>query len=691
MKKMLKFLLKIVIGIVVLVVVILTAATIMLNTQSVQDKLASYAVEQLELTFGTQVKLDHLSVNVFTRKFKLEGLEVEDLEHRKMLELKRLYVDIDLMKLISNKLEVEEVLLEGVKARLYKPKDGPANYQFIVDTFKKDPKKKKDNKPKDPKKKSTMTFDIDRVSLKDIGLTLNDTNKVSLQGISYKRSLLGKYSGKLENLQGQWGVVKKKGPQTLTFKIGTINYNEENTVHHFKIGDLRFTSDNHKPRKNHDRPKRGFFDVGHLDITAHMDLTVDYISDDSINAVVNHMEARDSVTGFNLKEVHFAAGILKDRVNLRHIMVQQETTVLKFDSATVVLPSKKQGRKFSFQTSRIKGRTQLRDISRPFAPVLKNFTLPLELDVLFSGTDTTLFFRDVHVYTPDRRLQIDAEGRILHLKEKELLDVGFHVKSMKADHGVATDVINQFTVKKLMMNQLKALGKIYFRGDMSVLYKKEIFKGVLFTNVGNLSFDFAINELTKYITGHVDTKKIKLGKVVQVDKLEDVGANASFEVDIHKQRTAMIRKKNGGGKLPIGLVHATIYEAGYDGFRLKNMKVEVVSNGAQAEGSINHSQKALEWDCNFVVTDLDNKSSVKIKPKVKLKLGNVFKGWFGSGGDKKDDADNKEASKEDASKKKDADKKKDAAAKDEDASEKPKKESFFKRLFKKKDKKKDDD
>ena len=47
MKKMLKFLLKIVIGIVVLVVVILTAATIMLNTQSVQDKLASYGVEQL--------------------------------------------------------------------------------------------------------------------------------------------------------------------------------------------------------------------------------------------------------------------------------------------------------------------------------------------------------------------------------------------------------------------------------------------------------------------------------------------------------------------------------------------------------------------------------------------------------------------------------------------------------------------
>ena len=154
MKKIIKLLLKILAGIVVFVVILLTAATITLNTESVQEKLANYAVEQLELTLDTRVKLDHLSVNMFTRKFKLEGLEVEDQEHRKMLQLDRLYVNIDLLKLITNKLEVEEVLLEGVKARLYKPTDGPANYQFIVDAFKKDPKQKKVNKPKEPKKKS---------------------------------------------------------------------------------------------------------------------------------------------------------------------------------------------------------------------------------------------------------------------------------------------------------------------------------------------------------------------------------------------------------------------------------------------------------------------------------------------------------------------------------------------------------
>ena len=111
------------------------------------------------------------------------------------------------------------------------------------------------------------------------------------------------------------------------------------------------------------------------------------------------------------------------------------------------------------------------------------------------------------------------------------------------------------------------------------------------TDVGNLAFNFALDEKTKYVTGSVHSRKIKLGKVLNMDKLDDVGAQATFIVDIHKARTAMIRKKNGGGKLPIGEVKATVFEAGYGGFRLKNMQVEFASNGSQAEGTVSHSKR----------------------------------------------------------------------------------------------------
>ena len=142
-----------------------------------------------------------------------------------------------------------------------------------------------------------------------------------------------------------------------------------------------------------------------------------------------------------------------------------------------------------------------------------------------------------------------------------------------------------------------------------------------------------------------------------MDKLDDVGAQATFIVDIHKARTAMIRKKYGGGKLPIGEVKATVFEAGYGGFRLKNMQVEFASNGSQAEGFVSHSKSMMDWDCTFIVNDVDKKNNVKVKPKVKLKLGNLFK----------------------TKQQKEEDKKKAEA-------EKPKKDNLFRSIFKKKDK-----
>jgi hypothetical protein len=228
---------------------------------------------------------------------------------------------------------------------------------------------------------------------------------------------------------------------------------------------------------------------------------------------------------------------------------------------------------------------------------------------------------------------------------------------MKAQRGIPIQIINQFTVKKLMMNQLDALGTIYYTCNFSVLYKKEIFGGTLRTDAGNLAFTFALDEKTKYVTGFVDSRRIQLGKVLKMPKLNDVGAKANFTIDIHKARTAMIRKKNGGGKLPIGEVKATVYEAGYGGFRLKNMEVEFASNGTLAEGSVSHTKKMMDWDCTFSFTDVDKMSDLKVKPKMKLKLGNLFR-----------------------TKKEIAEKEAKGKAK------KPKKENVFQKLFKKKKK-----
>ena len=623
--KKVKIALKVLGGIVGILVVVLIAAAVLLNTHAVQNKLLGYATEQLQEKLQTKVKIDDVSVNVLTQDINLKGLEVEDLQHEKMLELDKLALNVDVLALLRKKLVVEKADIEGVRARLYKPEDGPANYQFIIDAFKSDkPKKPKTPEEEGKKKKEPMELDIRQVKLAKIDLVYNE-NKIALDEVTYDNGgWLGKASGKLKGLEGQWEMVTKKGPQTASFSIGDINFKQNKETHDVEIGGLHFAIDNHKPRKNATRPKRGWFDVGHLDVTADLSLAIDHVGKDTLHAVMKRFVAKDTLTGFNVKDLHFSVGATKERAHLKDITLQHENTTLTFDSAYVVLPSKKQGRKFAFQTSLIKGKTLLKDIARPFAPVLKNFTMPLELSVLFSGTDTTLVFRDIEVHTPDKRLKIDAVGGIENLKKKTELDIHFEVKKMTAKGTVKEEIINQFAVKKLMMNQLSALGDITYTGTVHIPYRREEFKGVLGTAAGNLNFDFSLNDDTHYIEGNANTRAIQLGKLLNSKDYGNVGLKAYFKVDIDKQRTLAARKRNGGGKLPIGVVKATVLEASYKGIKAKNLLVDIKSNGAQVEGSISQENKGLDWACDFSLTDIDKVSNVKVKPKVKVKWKDLF-------------------------------------------------------------------
>ncbi len=623
MNRKISLTLKILGGIVGGIVLLLLVATVLLNTHAVQNKLVGMATQRLEERLQTHVKIDDVSVNVFTQEVNLKGLEVEDQQQRKMLELERLSVNLDVTKLLARKLVISKADVEGVRARLLKPEDGPANYQFIIDAFKSN-KPKDDQKPEEAgEKKEPFSLDIHHVKLARIDIQYNE-NKVTLDELDYNQSWLNKASGKLKGLEGQWELQTKKGPQTATFSLGTIHLTEKKGKHDVEVGGLHFALDNHLPRKNTGKPNRGWFDVGHLDVTANLQLTINHIDKDSVNATLTKFVAKDSLTGFNVKDLHFTVGATKELAHLRNIVVQQENTVLQFDSATVVLPSKKEGRRFSFQTSLIKGKTLLKDISRPFAPVLKDFKMPLELSVLFSGTDTTLVFKDIDVHTPDKRLKIDAVGGIEHLNKKEDLDIHFHVNKMTAKGTVKQEIINQFPVKKMLMKQLEALGDISYVGDVHIPYRREEFKGVLGTAVGSLTFNFAINENTKYVEGQAETKSFQLGKVLKMKDIGAVGLKGNFKIDIDKGRTAQMRKQYGG-KLPIGKVNATVYEASYKGVKVKNLLVDIQSSGAQVNGDISQSNKGLDWACNFSFTDIDKPSNFKIKPKVKVKFKDLFK------------------------------------------------------------------
>lgn len=616
MKRNLVLALKIVGGLVAAIVVILVAAAFLLNSPSVQNKALTYAIEQLRTKLQTKVEIDSIHINFLTFDVNLMGLDVEDRQQRKMLQAEKLSVKLDLWKLVTKKLEIESTEINGVRARLYQPEDSAANFQFVIDAFKSDkPKAEKTDTVKN--EKSKLDLDLKNLKVQDIDVVYNQ-DTFRLEKLAYEKTLLGHQQGEIRHLHGKFDKATKMGEmRTHLVELGHLTLAEKSDHLIADIEDLHFAIDNHLPRKNEGNPKRGFFDVGHLDVTSNMQLRINHYGKDTANVTMTKFVAKDSLTGFNVRDVHFTAGINKEKVYLSDVTIQHDSTVLTFDKGELTLPSKKQGRKLTYHTSEISGRTLLKDISRPFAPVLANFTIPLELKVKLSGTDTSMVFRDIHVNTADNKLKLDADGGMEHFSPKEALNIHFHVKNMTTHAKTAIDIINQFTVKKFMMKQLKTLGTINYTGDVAILYKKEQFNGLLRTDVGNLNFNVTLDEMTKYVLGQVSTSSIHLGKVLEMKDIGNVACKADFKFDMSKPRTALMRKQKGG-KLPMGQINATVQEASYMKAKVKDLKVKIVSDGAVANGHLEKDNKNVDILCDFAFTDTDSIHKMKVKPNVKF-------------------------------------------------------------------------
>lgn len=616
MKKTTRWILRIAGGGVAAIILLLAVAAIIVSRPSFRAQLLKQATEMLADKLQTRVSIDSASISVLKGDVGLYGVEIDDRQQRKMLRIEQLKVNVSTTDLLDKRIVIREAAVKGLDAMLLKPsKDEEANYQFVIDAFKKD----KNDKPKekdDKEKGKQLSFDIDKVMLEDIHVTYNE------HGFKLHQALYGKKGEditlKLNDLETSWESESKKGAVSNSVYIAQLTAKLEAEEKQLSIERLNFKTDNHQPRKNANKPKRGYFDVGHLDITADLRVDIDSFSQENIKGRLTQCVARDSLTGIDIRDLHTAFDATKEKVLLSDIGIQQQDTKLSIDRAELTLPNKKTGRPLSYSTGTITGKVLLKDISRTFAPVLNKFTLPLNLSASMSGSDSTMSFRNIIVKTDDKKLNIQATGDIKNLKDKEKLDIRFNVNKMTARGDIKEKVINQFAVKKLMMKQLRNLGDITYTGQFAVLWKREVFQGTLGTAVGPLNFQFALDEQNKYVSGTASSKALNLGKVMDIKNIGDIAANAKFKIDISKPRTAQMRKTKGG-KLPIGQVNATVEDCSYQGIHVRHVSVNIDSDGAIASGDIRQYGNYRDLYCSFSFSNTDDMRKMKItKPGIKF-------------------------------------------------------------------------
>lgn len=131
LKRVMRLFAKVVIAILLLIIVIF----ILVQTPPVQNFARKKIENFLENKLKTEVSIGKLYIG-FPNTVSLQNVYVEDRQKDTLLYGGKLAVDISLFKLISNELEINEIQLEDITAKVKRQlPDTTFNFQFIIDAF----------------------------------------------------------------------------------------------------------------------------------------------------------------------------------------------------------------------------------------------------------------------------------------------------------------------------------------------------------------------------------------------------------------------------------------------------------------------------------------------------------------------------------------------------------------------------
>ena len=163
------------------------------------------------------------------------------------------------------------------------------------------------------------------IKVEDIALQYND-NRYCLGSLTYQRKLGRGQLAVVKDVSGRWRSNTKKGPVDKRLSIAEITFHDEDGQRRLVLDSLNYMTDNHRPRKNHHKPKHGAFDVGHLNVNLHLEADISYMDKDSIVATVEG-RASDKVTGIDLRKLDMRLSATKRQIDLSDVVIQQAWTI----------------------------------------------------------------------------------------------------------------------------------------------------------------------------------------------------------------------------------------------------------------------------------------------------------------------------------------------------------------------------
>ncbi|RQO64485.1 DUF490 domain-containing protein [Pedobacter sp. KBW06] len=214
MNKYIRKSLKVVLWIIASIIMLVVLIALSLNIPAVQNFVKDKAIGYLKNKTHTEVRLESIHI-AFPKDVVLNKFYLEDKKGDTLLYAQKLAVDISLLKLLSKKVEINNISLQKIRANVTRINpDTTFNFSFLVDAFMSEEKKPEDQVQKDTT--STLKFSVSKISLEDIGIVYRD----DVAGNDVKLSL-GEFKTNIKDfdLDHQRYVIK-----TLSLKNSNLKY-----------------------------------------------------------------------------------------------------------------------------------------------------------------------------------------------------------------------------------------------------------------------------------------------------------------------------------------------------------------------------------------------------------------------------------------------------------------------------------
>lgn len=522
-----------------------------------QQWLVQRGVEMLHEKLQTRVEIDSVGVNFFNGSVGVYGVRLDDRDSVQMLSVDTLTARVNLPELLANKLMIGKVTLHGADMILYKErKDSAANYQFVIDAFKKKKQPKTEN---DGKKKSKMQVEV---------------GSVELSRVHFK-----------------WDVCDQQRKNFGKPKRGAFDANHV---------DVSLNLDAKISKESNDSVR---VKLKHLDAFDH----------------ASGLYIAELQTEVGVSKSHFSTSPVLIKTRNMQIDLGEVNGSFKTIPADTVTGTKK-SIDLQLSDFPVKANVYLPDIAKPFAPVLSRFTTRLNLEVTCGGNIDRFTFKNIKVTTPDGRLNLTGNGDLCNVtKGKENLALHFNGLKLTARRGIKEQIVRHFqhNTKLKMLRQLAAIGDVRFKGYLNVLYKKEAIGGTLTTMLGVVSTDFVIDGRTKYMYGTMATDGFNVGTMMNITGLQAVKCSARFNFNVAGKPKNKKYKKNG--RLPQGEMEAQVSDAQYKKLKLKEINMKVRSDGREAEGIVYVPMKLMGLEVFFNYRQTPDEQNLRYKVKFRKK------------------------------------------------------------------------